>query len=115
MSSESKNTIVLDKESLIDILGIEKCRKLFPDDFKQEKMHSIESFEIGDDILDDMITIGTDYAFNAKYTGKCLVLNDKYVWRIMKRYDLDGVYRTYLVPILRSEYKQRRRRKTVKE
>jgi hypothetical protein len=106
--------ITLSKQQMIEYFGIEKCRELFPDQFKKEKMHEIPLFDMTEDVEDAILTIADDMAFNEKHCKRCFLLNDNFIWRLLKRYDAEGTYRTYLVPTLRSEYKQRKRRKTVK-
>lgn len=108
-------TLSFTKQELIEIIGITKCRELFPEQFKVEKMHDIVPFTVETDDESALISIADNTAFNEKHCSKVFLLNDEYVWRVVKRYDTEGTYRTYLTPVLRSEYKQRRRRKTTKE
>jgi len=109
--------ISVTKEELIQLIGeknISKLRKAFPDVFN-EKMHEIPSITVTQDDEMALITIGHDLAFNSKHMDRCLVLHPDYNWKVTKRYDEDGNYRTYLIPTLKTAASPRkRRRKTAK-
>ena len=96
------DTIKLTKEELVQLIGLRKAKKTYPDMFKEEEaMHIIEEGQIS-----DLLTITTEEDTPAaKYMQKAFKLSDKYHWSIFKRV-VNGSLNTYLVPISKEYSKQ---------
>lgn len=96
------DTVKLTVEELVQLIGLKKAKKTYPDMFKdQEAMHIIEEGQIS-----DLLTITTEEDTPAaKYMQKAFKLSDKYHWSIFKRV-VNGSLNTYLVPISKEYSRQ---------
>ena len=96
------DTVKLTVEELVQLIGLKKAKKTYPDMFKdQEAMHVIT-----DRNVTEVIQIANgDEAPAAKYDGKCFKLSNGYHWSIFKRV-VNGSLNTYLVPISKEYSKQ---------
>jgi len=92
------DTVKLTVEELVQLIGLKKAKKTYPDMFKdQEAMHIIEEGQIS-----DLLSVATgDDAPAAKYDGKCLKLSSEYHWSIIKRNTVGKKWGVFLIPIKR--------------
>ena len=95
-------TIKLSKEELVQLVGLRKAKKTYPDMFKDdEAMHVIT-----DKNITEIIQIANgDVAPGVKYDGKCLKLSSEYHWSIIKR-TVDGKFCTFLIPVTKKYSKR---------
>jgi adenosine deaminase len=94
--------------------NLKKLKELFPEAFETEADKALQPFAVEVDDASAMITIANTLSPGERSAEKCYMLNQDYVWKLIKRYDASGVYQSYLVPVHRSVYKIRRKRKNVK-
>lgn len=109
--------ISITTDLLMEIVGKrnhKKLKELFPDAFVTEAEKNLQPFEVTVDNTASMITISDSTCHANKAANKCFLLSSDYVWKLMKRYDSKGVYRSYLTPIHHSVHKIRRKRKAMK-
>ena len=96
-------TVKLSKEELVELIGLKKAKKTYPDMFKDEEaMHVITDKNITEII---QIANGDD-APGAKYDGKSLKLSSEYHWSIIKRTTASKQWGVFLIPIKR-EYSKK--------
>lgn len=95
-------TVKLSKDELVQLIGLKKAKKTYPDMFKDEEaMHIITDKEIP-----NLLTITTeDETPAAKYAQKAFKLSEKYHWSIIKRV-VDGKFSMFLIPISKEYSKQ---------
>jgi hypothetical protein len=96
------DTVKLTVKELVELIGLKKAQKAYPDMFKdEEKMHIIEEGQIS-----DLLTVASgDASPAAKYDGKCLKLSNDYHWSIIRR-TINGSFNSFLIPI-KKEYSRR--------